>query len=93
MDELYLPTLSHWQHGNGWTGGLGPARFRVTVSGGDSPEMLVEAWTGPNCRELSRVERTAAFPVTEDGLAQMRSWLETNLPDLGQAGVDPDSSK
>ncbi len=48
-------------------------------------EVYAEAWTGPICYEQCTPERTAAFPVTEEGLAQLRTWLEDNLAQIDQA--------
>ena len=45
----------------------------------------MDAWTGPICYEQCAEERTASFPVNEEGLVQMRSWLEDNLAQLDQA--------
>lgn len=83
MSEIFLPTLSHWQHGNCWSGSLGRASYYAAPRGEDGPvEIFVEAWTGPLCYELSQAERSAAFPVSDEGLADLRVWLETVLPEL-----------
>lgn len=89
MGELFIPTLSHWQLGNYWSGSLRRASYHVTPrkreDGGQ--ELFAEAWTGPTCYELSTAEKTAVFPVTEEGLAELKSWLEDTLTALdGAAG-------
>ena len=66
--ELYLPTLSHWEYGNEWSGERGQARFFITPSEG---QMTVELWRGPFCREFSQVLVTGEFPVSQEGLDQM----------------------
>lgn len=86
MSEIFLPTLSHWQHGNCWSGSLGRASYYATPRGEGGPtEIFVEAWTGPICYELSQAERTETFPISEEGLDAMRVWLETNLEELRRA--------
>lgn len=30
--DLYLPTLSHWEYGNPWSGERGRTRFQITVA-------------------------------------------------------------
>jgi len=89
MSEIFLPTLSHWQHGNCWSGSLGRASYYATPRGEGGPtEIFVEAWTGPLCYELSQPQRTAVFPVSEEGLAEMNTWLMEVLEELRQAAGD-----
>ena len=69
---------------------LGRASYYVTPRQRQEGEQTVdevyaEAWTGPICYEQCTPERTAAFPVTEEGLAQLRTWLEDNLAQIDQA--------
>ena len=90
MSALFIPTLSHWLLGNRWSGSLGRASYYVTPRQRQEreqtvDELYVEAWTGPICYEQCAPERTASFPVSEEGLAQMRAWLEDNLAQLDQA--------
>ena len=90
MSRIFIPTLSHWQLGNRWSGSLGRASYYVTPrqrQEGEQTvdELYVEAWTGPICYEQAQAERTASFPVTEEGLEQLRAWLEDNLAQIDQA--------
>ena len=74
MDEtLFLPTLSFLEYGHVWTGSLGPRRFRIVPGEGS---MRAEFWTGELCYELSQVQAQADFPVSGEGLEQLRAWLE-----------------
>ncbi len=89
MSSLYLPTLSHWVLGNNWSGSLGRASYHITPrqrEGGDDSgsELFAEVWTGPLCYELSTPEITGIFPVTEEGLEELRLWLEKQLTELDQ---------
>ena len=63
MEELYLPVLSHFQNGNVWTASAGKLRYRA-AGGETSGESIV---TYP-FRE---------FPLTEEGIDQLRAWLLT----------------
>lgn len=91
MSVLFLPTLSHWQLGNRWSGSMGRASYYVTPrakngeKGAPMEELFAEAWTGPACYELSTPERTAVFPISEEGLAELRGWLEETLAELDRA--------
>lgn len=70
--EIFLPTLSSMEHGNVWTGSRKNARWRIVPADG---VMNVEVWPGPLCYECSQVADTAQFPVSEEGIDQLRSWL------------------
>ncbi len=37
--------------------------------------MRVVIWQGPFCRKYARQEGEATFPVSEEGIAAMRTWL------------------
>lgn len=87
MNSIFIPTLSHWLLGNRWSGSLGRASYYVTPRQREEgeekiPELYVEVWTGPLCYELSTPEITNTFPVTEEGLVEMKSWLEEQLTEL-----------
>ena len=64
--ELFLPTLSHWEHGNPWTGSFGPrARFYIVPQEG---QISIQMWEGPLCRTLAQLEEPVQFPISEEGL-------------------------
>ena len=56
--ELFLPTLMHWQYGNNWCGSLKRASFWITA-----------------IRENAEILYTAQFPISDEGLEQLRTWL------------------
>lgn len=90
MSVIFLPSLSHWELGNYWSGSLGRASYHVAPRRREDgeekrPELFAEVWTGPLCYELSTPERTEVFPVTEEGLAALRAWLEENLAETDRA--------
>ena len=72
--EIFLPTLSSMEYGNVWTGSQGDMRFKV-VPDPKAGEMNVEVWHGPLCYECSQITETAQFPLTQEGIGQLRSWL------------------
>ena len=72
--EIRLPTLLFFQNGNGWKGSSGLLRFYIRPR--EEGELPVEVWCGPFCRELSQVDDTARFPLSAEGVAQMKGWLE-----------------
>jgi hypothetical protein len=37
--------------------------------------MATEVWPGPLCYEQSTVSHSAQFPISEEGIEQLRSWL------------------
>lgn len=90
MSAIFIPTLSHWQLGNSWSGSLGRGSYYVTPRTREEGEekireLFAEVWTGPACYELSQAEQTAAFPVTEEGLVTLRAWLEETLAEVDRA--------
>ena len=70
--EIFLPTLSSMEYGNVWTGSRKNARWKIVPEGG---QMNVEVWPGPLCYECSTVTNTAQFPISEEGIEQLRQWL------------------
>jgi hypothetical protein len=90
MDPLFIPSLSHWQLGNYWSGSLGRASYHVTPrerEDGDEKiaELYAEIWTGPTCYELSTAEITQTFPITQEGLGQLHDWLLQTLAQVDEA--------
>lgn len=70
--EIFLPTLSSMEYGNIWTGSRKNTRWRIVP---ENSEMAVQVWPGPLCYECSTVTHTASFPISEDGIEQLRAWL------------------
>lgn len=70
--EIFLPTLSSMEYGNVWTGSRKNARWRIEPKEG---VMTAEVWPGPLCYECSTVTHMAEFPISEEGIEQLRSWL------------------
>ena len=44
----------------------------------EASTILAEVWYGEKCYELSEVEQTQTFPMSEDGRQAMKAWIEEN---------------
>lgn len=81
MEGMFLPVLSHFQNENIWIASDGKLRYQVTpatVTGEDGQEeqiLVAEAWEGPWSREFSVIEAVEEFPMTDDGIEELRAWL------------------
>lgn len=83
--ELHLPTLSHWEHGNPWSGEWGQARFCIVPS---EEQMTAEVWRGPMSRDFSELAATEVFPVSAEGIENLRGWLLEQAAQInGNQGV------
>jgi len=45
----------------------------------EQSSIKAEYWHGPFCYEKSEVEAEKIFPMTEEGRAAMKVWLEKNV--------------
>ena len=72
MEALFLPVLSHFQNKNAWTASVGALRYRVAP---DGEALNAEVWQGPWCYELSCVEETRSFPMTDEGVQALGAWV------------------
>ena len=88
MNELFLPTLHSFAMKNIFTGSCGLFRFRAEPKvvmltpkevNFEESTIFVEYWHGLYCYEKSEMEGSASFPMTEDGRAAMKQWLESNV--------------
>lgn len=89
MNELFIPTLHTFAMNNIFTGSCGAFRFRVkpeVVKQEGSKEVdfsqstiVAEFWHGPFCYEKSEMEGKEVFPMSEEGGAAMKQWLEANI--------------
>ena len=86
--EVFLPTLHTFAMNNIFTGSCGLFRFRAKpnvvmatpkeVDFGQS-SIKCEYWHGLFCYEKSQMEAERTFPMTEEGRAEMKAWLEENI--------------
>ena len=79
MEEaIFLPVLSHFENDNFWTASGGRMRYRVDPVKGDEehpPFLTAQVWEGPWRLQDSTVEETKSFPMTEEGLEELRAWV------------------
>ena len=87
MQELYIPNLHSFAMDNTFTGSCGDFRFRIEPKVEKSGKEVVfenssiraEFWHGPYCYEKSQMEGEQTFPMSEEGRAAMKAWLEENI--------------
>ena len=88
MQEIFLPTLHWFAMTNTFSGSCGQFRFMAkpnvimaTAKEVDFEQSTVkcEFWHGPFCYEKSEMEGEKIFPLTEEGRADMKAWLESNI--------------
>ena len=86
--DLFLPTLHTFAMNNIFTGSCGVFRFRAaptvvmrTQKEVDMEQSYItfEYWHGPYCYEKSDMEDKKLFPMSEEGRAEMKHWLESNI--------------
>ena len=77
VQELFLPVLSHFENGNFWTASGGRMRYRVDPVKEEDvwTSLKAQVWEGPWRLQDSTVEETKSFPMTEEGLEELRSWV------------------
>lgn len=88
MKEIFLPTLHWFAMTNLFTGSCGEFRFRAKPNvvmatakevDFDQSTITAEFWHGLYCYEKSEMEGSSTFPMTEEGLLEMKHWLESNI--------------
>lgn len=88
MNDLYIPTLHTFVMNNLFTGSMGLFRFRIVPNiTKKSPKevdipassITAEYWHGQFCYEKSEIEGKETFPMSEEGRAAMKAWLESNI--------------
>ena len=95
MEGMFLPVLSHFQNENIWIASDGKLRYQVSPvtvekEDGTKEELFIgEAWEGPWSREFSVIEAVEEFPMTDDGIEELRAWLILESMDIN---ARPDKS-
>ncbi len=86
--DIYLPTLHSFAMNNIFTGSCGKMRFRIAPSVVKKSQkevdmeqslMVAEVWHGELCYEKSTMETKAEFPMSEQGRADLKKWLENQV--------------
>ena len=88
MKEVFLPTLHWFAMKNSFSGSCGEFRFmakpNVVMATAkevdfEASSITVEFWHGLYCYEKSEMEGKADFPMSDEGLAAMKKWLEESI--------------
>ena len=88
MADIFIPTLHTFAMENPFTGSCGLLRFKITPNvvkatpkevDFEQSSIKAELWHGQFCYEKSEVEASEVFPMTEEGRASMKAWLEANV--------------
>lgn len=88
MVDIFLPTLHWFAMKNLFTGSWGEFRFRAAPNvvmktpkevDFETSTVRCEYWHGPFCYEKSEMEGEEIFPLTEEGRAAMKVWLESKI--------------
>lgn len=88
MADIYLPTLHTFAMKNSFTGSCGALRFKIVPKvemltpkevDMENSSIFAEFWHGPLCYEKSQMEGEQTFPMSEEGRAALKAWLEENV--------------
>ena len=88
MPDIYIPTLHSFAMNNSFTGSWGAFRFKIVPNvvmatpkevDFEQSSIFAQFWHGPFCYEKSQMEGEKTFPMTEEGRAALKSWLEENV--------------
>lgn len=88
MADIFLPTLHTFAMKNMFTGSCGALRFKIVPNvemltpkevDMEKSSISAEFWHGPLCYEKSQMEGSATFPMSEQGRADLKAWLESNI--------------
>ena len=88
MVDIFIPTLHTFAMKNPFTGSCGLFRFKITPNvvmatpkevDFEQSSIKAEYWHGIFCYEKSQIEAEQIFPMSEEGRASMKAWLEANV--------------
>ena len=86
--DIYLPTLHTFAMNNEFTGSCGLLRFKIVPNivkktpkevDMEASSITAEIWHGQFCYEKSEMEAKQDFPMSEEGRAALKAWLESNI--------------
>ena len=86
MPDIFIPTLHTFAMKNMFTGSCGEFRVRIVPNvvmatpkevDMEQSSMKAEYWHGPFCFEKSVMEGSQVFPMSQEGRAAMKAWLES----------------
>ncbi len=71
-NDFDIPRLYYFQSKNTFTGSRKDFNFKIVPDG----ELKVTTWHGFISSELAEPEAESAFPISQEGHAEMLVWLE-----------------
>ncbi len=86
--DIFLPTLHTFAMKNPFTGSCGQLRFKIVPNvemltpkevDMEKSSIFAEYWYGPLCYEKSQIQGNATFPMSEEGRAALKAWLEEQI--------------
>ena len=86
--DIFLPTLHTFAMNNVFTGSCGNFRFKAVPNvvkktpkevDMEASSITAEFWHGLYCYEKSQMEGKETFPMSEEGRAALKAWLESNV--------------
>ncbi len=80
MGPVRLPTLGYFKNGNGWLGSAGLLRFQIEKPADEA--MAVVLWQGPFSRPYAQELGRESFPLSEEGLEALKSFLADKAQQL-----------
>ena len=72
--ELFIPNYMSFSNENTFLGSYQGLRFKLTPDV-KAETVRAEYWSGPLCYEKSTMDGEEAFPLSEEGLAEMKQFL------------------
>lgn len=83
FEHFFLPTISHFENGNGWKSSEGIMRFDITPPDEGEQQLLhIKVWYGPFCEELSQIDCETDFPMSTEGLKEAADWLHSRADEM-----------
>ena len=88
MADIFIPTLHTFAMNNEFTGSCGLLRFKIKPNvvmltpkevDMENSSIYAEYWHGPFCYEKSEIEGSETFPMSEEGRAALKAWLEAQV--------------
>ena len=88
IQEVYLPNVHWFAMKNLFTGSCGMLRFKAepkvvmaTAKEVDyeKSSIFCEFWHGLLCYDKSEIEGSQEFSMSEDGIREMKMWLEAQI--------------
>lgn len=74
MPDIHVPNYMSFHNDNIFLGSYQGLRFKLSPNVGEET-IHVEYWFGPLCYELSPMDGERTFPMSDEGIEEMKNWL------------------